>query len=103
MKKTKWKSDLSSAVTATHAKLAEYYSKTDGHRRTIYNRACILNPMHMLELYMSSALELQYTSIYESEVWQFREENYAYLGSEPVPQLQQCEKFTMYFNSLGVA
>jgi hypothetical protein len=55
MKKRKWKSDLSSAVTAAHARLAEYYTKTDGHRGTIYNLACILDLMQKMELYKSSA------------------------------------------------
>ncbi len=103
MKKTKWKSDLSSAVTAAHAKLAEYYSETDRHRRTVHNLAFVLDPMQKLKLYKSSAFEPQYASIYGSEVRQFYEENYFYLEAEPVPQLQQCEKSTMDFISLAVA
>jgi hypothetical protein len=47
-KQTAWKSQLAVAVTAAHRKLSEYYTRTDGHRGTIYNLACVLDPMRSL-------------------------------------------------------
>ncbi len=70
-KRTKWKVDLSAAVTASHMKLAQCYSKTEGLKGTIYNLACILDPMQKLDLNRSPAFESHYAIQYGSEIRDF--------------------------------
>jgi hypothetical protein len=101
-KMTPWKSGLADAVTAAHSKLAEY-TKTDGHRGTIYNLACILDPMQKLELYKSFAFKSHYVATYAREVRSFYDDEYAHLEAERPSSPQRPKAAETDFISLAMA
>ncbi len=79
LKDEMWKKHLAHCVTAAHTKLAKYYSKTEGAGSKIYNFGCVLDPARKLSLYRSSAFEPHYATLYEKELRDNYEANYAHL------------------------
>jgi hypothetical protein len=71
-KLTPWKSQLADPIGAAHTKLAEYYTRTDGHSGTIYNIACVLGPMQKLDLDHSPPFEPRFAKSCEKEVRDLR-------------------------------
>ncbi len=98
-----WNVGLADSVSAAHRKLAEYYSRTDGQGGTIFNLACVLDPMQKLDLYRSPAFEARYASIYETEFRTFYRDNYSHLENEPDSVQQAARGTTDDFVSLAIA